>query len=108
MTSTILVLGLYFVIAFLPKVPWYVKVGLQLIIGAVIYFGFPETEFSFPDDFVFQSLIGGNPEWLGESFNKLAMGVVGTAFGLICTVVATIIYAIFGKKTESEDSTEEE
>ena len=91
MTSTILVLGLYFVIAFLPKVPWYVKVVLQLIMGAVIYFGFPETEFGFPDSFPIQSVIGGNPEWLGESFNKLAMGVIGTVLGLTFTIVATII-----------------
>jgi hypothetical protein len=109
MIYTFVVLGLYFIIAFLPKVPWYAKLVLQIILGAVIYMGFPEAEFVLPmgDSLPFSSLLGGNPEWMGLPFNKYAMGVLGTVLGILGTVFATILYAIFGKKSEGDGSSKE-
>ena len=105
MTKTFLVLGAYVLIAFVPRVPWYVKVALQLIMGAVIYFGFPEVEFELPygDSLPISSLFGGSPEWAGGGFNKYAMGVAGTALGLIATVVATAAYALLGIGKKEEE-----
>jgi len=104
MKSTIIALGLYFAIAFVPKVPWYVKVVLQLVLGGVIYFAFTETMFDLPmgDSLPISSIFGGSPQWGDDPapFNKYAMGVVGTVLGLIATGFATLIYSIFGKKKE--------
>lgn len=102
MAITILVLALYFVIAFLPKVPWYVKVLAQIGIGLVIYFGFADTSFDLPmgEKLPMSTLFGGNayPEF--GSYNKYAFGILGTILGLLATIVATILYAIIGKKSE--------
>lgn len=104
-----IVLGLFFVVAFAPKVPWYAKVVLQLIIGAVVYFGFGDTMFDLPmgDTLPISSLFGGamSEDMGGDgAFNKLALGVLGTILGLIMTVVATILYALLGigKKKDEE------
>lgn len=94
--TTILVLLLYFAIAFAPKVPWFAKVGAQLVLGAVIYFGpFKETEFALPK---LGSMYGGNAFDIMDGVAFISMGVIGTALGLIATVIATIIYAIVAKK----------
>lgn len=108
MTKTFLVLGAYFFIAFMPKVPWYVKVLLQVIIGAVIYYGFPETMFDLPagDKLPISSLFGGSPEWTGEGFNKYAMGIIGTVLGLVMTVIATVLYAFLGVGGSTQESKE--
>lgn len=100
-TSTIIALGIYFVVAFAPKVPWYVKVVLQLIVGAVIYFAFADTMFDLPagDTSPISSVFGGAPDGM-DGFNKYAMGVLGTVLGLLGTLVATILYAVIGKKSE--------
>ena len=96
MTSTIVVLLLYFAIAFVPKVPWFAKVAAQLVLGAVVYFGpFKETEFALPK---VGSMYGGNAFDIMEGVAWLSMGVVGTVLGLIATVLATIIYAVINRK----------
>lgn len=104
MTKTFLVLGVYFGIAVVPKLPWYVKVILQLVLGVVIYFGFPEAMFDLPagDKLPISSLFGGSPEWAGEGFNKYSMGFLGTVLGLVATAVATGAYAVFGTKKPKE------
>ncbi len=101
MIKTFSVLGLFFVIAFLPKVPWYIKVVVQVVIGAIIYFGFPEAMFDLPmgDQLPISSLFGGNPEWNETSFNKYAMGFLATVLGLLGTALATVVTAVFGKKS---------
>lgn len=102
MTGTIVALVLYFGIAFAPKVPWYVKVILQIVMGLVIYFYFKETSFDLPmgDKLPMSSLFGGDAYDLNGGFNKYAFGILGTVLGLIGTVIATIIYAVLGKKSE--------
>lgn len=105
MTKTFLVLGIYFVVAFLPKVPWYAKIVLQLILGAVLYFAFADTMFDLPmgDSLPISSVFGGSPSFGDGQFNKYAMGVLGTVLGLLMTVVATVIYALLGKKSDSDE-----
>ena len=102
MAATIIALVLYFGIAFAPKVPWYVKVVLQIIMGLVIYFVFKETSFELPmgNKLPMSSLFGGDAYDMNGGFNKYAFGVLGTVLGLIGTVVATVIYALVGKKSE--------
>ena len=107
MISTFLVLGLFFVVALLPKVPWYVKIVVQLIIGAVVYFVFSDTMFDLPmgDSFPSSSIFGGAPseEMGGDgSFNKYALGVLGTVLGIVGTFLMTGAYALFGKKSDGE------
>ena len=99
MAATIIALVLYFGIAFVPKVPWYVKVVLQIIMGLVIYFVFKETSFELPEGLPMSSLFGGDAYDMNGGFNKYAFGVLGTVLGLIGTVIATIIYALVGKKS---------
>lgn len=108
MTNTFLALGAYFIVAFLPKVPWYAKVLIQVVIGAVIYFGFSETMFDLPagDSLPISSLFGGSSEWSGGGFNKYAMGVLGTVLGLIMTLVATVLYGLLGIGGSTKDSKE--
>ena len=101
MAATIIALVLYFGIAFAPKVPWYVKVVLQIIIGLVIYFAFKETSFELPECLPMSSLFGGDAYDMNGGFNKYAFGILGTVLGLIGTVIATIIYALVGKKSEA-------
>lgn len=104
-----IVLGLFFIVAFAPKVPWYAKLVVQLIIGAVVYFGFGDTMFDLPmgDTLPISSLFGGamSEEMGGDgSFNKLSLGVIGTVLGFIMTAVATGLYAVLGigKKKDEE------
>ena len=103
MTTTIIALGVFFVIAFLPKVPWFAKIFLQLALGGIIYFVFSETMFDLPmgDSLPISSLFGGDGG-MGE-FNKLSMGVVGTVLGMLGTLVATILYKLLGKNSADED-----
>lgn len=103
MTSTIIGLLLYFGIAFAPKVPWYVKVGAQILLGLVIYFGFKETEFVLPmgDSLPMSSLFGGDAFDIGNGWNKYAFGILGTVLGLVATLVATVLYKLLGKKSEA-------
>ncbi|MFA5504086.1 MAG: hypothetical protein WC314_04780 [Vulcanimicrobiota bacterium] len=100
MISTIVALLLYFGIAFVPKVPWYVKVILQIIMGLVIYFVFKEHSFELPmgDKLPMSSLFGGDAYDLNGGLNKYAFGILGTVLGLLGTAVATVIYALLGKK----------
>ncbi len=102
MTGTIVALLLYFAVAFAPKVPWYVKVVVQIIMGLVIYFVFKEHSFELPmgDKLPMSSLFGGDAYDLNGGFNKFAFGILGTVLGLLATIVATIIYALVGKKSE--------
>lgn len=103
-TSTIIALGLYFAIAFVPKVPWYIKIVLQIIVGLVIYNVYTETMFDLPmgDKLPITALFGGSPEWDGGGFKPLTMGVLGTVLGLIGTGIATGIYAVIGKKNSDD------
>ena len=103
MTSTLGVLALLFVIAVLPKVPWYVKAIIQIVIGAVIYNAFSDSFFELPvsEDAKITELFGGNggqPE-----FNPISMGVVGAVLGLIMTAVVTIIGKVMGKSSTEDE-----
>lgn len=100
MSYTIGALFLYFAIAFAPKVPWYVKVAGQIVLGLVIYFLFKDTEFVLPggDSLPMSSLFGGDAFDIYGGFNKYAFGIIGTVLGLIMTAVATIVYAVVGKR----------
>ena len=103
-TSTIIALGLFFGIAIVPKVPWYIKVVAQIIVGAVIYLGFTETMFDLPmgDKLPISALFGGSPEWEGGGFKPLTMGVLGTVLGLLATGLATALYAVIGKTSDGD------
>lgn len=103
MTSTLGVLAVFFIIAVLPKVPWYVKAILQIVVGAVIYNAFGDSFFELPvsEDATLTELFGGNG---GEDrFNPLSMGVVGTVLGLILTVVVTVIGKLMGKSNKEDE-----
>lgn len=97
MTSTIIALLLFFGIAFAPKVPWFAKMGIQIVLGLGIYFGLKETEFMLPK---VGSMYGGNAFDVMEGVAWLSMGVLGTGLGLIATLVATILYKVFGKSSD--------
>ena len=99
---TIGVLIAMIVIGLVPRVPFIAKVALQLIIGAVIYHKFSDAMFNLPngDNMKISSLMGGNgglPE-----FNKLSMGVVSTAIGVIFSVIGAIVAKVLGGKKDDE------
>ena len=106
MTTTIIALGAFFAIAFVPKVPWFAKIFLQIALGCIIYFVFSETMFDLPmgDSLPISSLFGGDGG-MGD-FNKLSMGVVGTVLGLVGTLIATGLYKMLGIGSTDESGTE--
>lgn len=97
MTSTIIALLLFLGIAFAPKVPWFAKIGIQIVLGLGIYFGLKETEFMLPK---VGSMYGGNAFDVMDGVAWLSMGVLGTVLGIIATIIATILYKLFGKKSK--------
>ena len=106
MGKTIGTLVAFVVIGLLPKVPWWAKLLIQVIIGAVIYTVMPESEFPLPapdTNPIGASLYGGNIEkaWGMDTAPKLAflsMGVIGTVVGFLSTAVGTLIWFLVGKK----------
>lgn len=106
MIKTFGTLILFVVTAFLPKIPWWAKILIQLGMGALIYFMFTETEFALPmgDTLPLSSLFGGNvakawgdPE---AGFAYLSMGFLGTVIGVLATLAATAVGAILKKKSD--------
>ncbi len=96
--GTLGILALFIVIGCLPKVPWWAKVVIQLIIGAVIYIAFSDKWFEFPygDTLPISMLAGGNAG--SEGFAYLSMGVLGTVIGLLFTALATVVGLLLKKK----------
>lgn len=106
MIRTFGTLALFIVTAFLPKIPWWAKLLIQIGMGALIYFLFTESEFPLPmaDTLPLSSLFGGNvakawgdPE---AGFAYLSMGVLGTMIGMLATAVTSIIGALMKKKSD--------
>jgi hypothetical protein len=106
MGKTFGTLAVFVVVGLLPKVPWWAKLLIQIVVGAVIYIALAETEFPLPSpdtNPIGASLYGGNIEkaWGMDTAPKLAflsMGVLGTVIGLLTTGVATVIGVILDKK----------
>lgn len=108
MGKTIGALAVFIIVGLLPKVPWWAKLLVQLIVGAVIYFAMAETAFPLPSpdtNPIGAELYGGNiaKVWGMPDAPKLAflsMGVLGTVIGFIFTVIGTVIGLLVGKKKE--------
>lgn len=108
MGKTIGTLAVFIVVGLLPKVPWWAKLLIQLVIGAVIYIAMAEAEFPLPapdTNPIGASLYGGNIEkaWGMDTAPKLAflsMGVIGTVLGFLSTGLGTVIGLVVGKKKE--------
>ena len=109
MGITIGTLALFTVIGLLPKVPWWAKLLVQVIIGAVIYTAMAETAFPLPSpdsNPIGAELYGGNvakawgiPD--APKFAFLSIGVLGTVLGFLSTAIGTVIWFFVDKKSKS-------
>jgi hypothetical protein len=108
MGKTIGTLAVFIVVGLLPKVPWWAKLLIQLIVGAVIYFAMAETPFPLPNpdtNPIGAELYGGNiaKAWGMEDAPKVAflsIGFLGTVLGVLTTGIVTVIGALVGTKKE--------
>lgn len=108
MGKTIGTLAVFVIIGFLPKVPWWAKLLVQILIGAVIYIVMAESEFPLPSpdtNPIGASLYGGNIEkaWgldTAPALAFLSVGVIGTVLGFLSTAVGTLLWFLVGKKKE--------
>ncbi len=108
MGKTIATLAIFVIIGFLPKVPWWAKLLVQVVIGGVIYFMMADGEFPLPNpdtNPIGASLYGGNVEkaWgldTAPAIAPISMGFIGTVLGVLSTAVGTVIGLIVGKKKE--------
>lgn len=106
MGITLATLATFVVIGFLPKVPWWAKLLVQVIMGAVIYIAFAETSFPLPSpdtNPIGAELFGGNvaKAWGMDdapSVAFLSIGFLGTVLGILSTVIGTVIGLIVDKK----------
>jgi hypothetical protein len=106
MGKTVGTLAAFVIIGLLPKVPWWAKLLIQLVIGAAIYFALAETEFPLPNpdtNPIGASLYGGNvakawgmPD--APKFAFISVGAIGTVLGFLATAVGSVIGLIIGKK----------
>lgn len=109
MGKTIGTLLFFVVVGVLPKVPWWAKLLIQVIAGAVIYHMMAETAFPLPapdTNPIGAEMYGGNvmkawgdPE---APFAYLSIGVLSTVLGVITTIIATVIGKLVGKKSDEE------
>lgn len=83
------------------------RIGIQLVLAAIIYFGFGETEFPLPmgDTLPISGLMGGylSPSFTGMEtgmHNTLSMGVIGFVLGLISSIIGGIVGKLTGGKGE--------
>lgn len=105
MGKTLATLAFFIVVGLLPKVPWWVKVFIQLIVGAIIYFAMPDGEFPLPapdTNPIGAELYGGNAAkaWGFDdapAFAYLSVGVLFTVLGLLSTAFFTILSLVFAK-----------
>lgn len=109
MGKTIGTLLFFVVVGALPKVPWWAKLAIQLIAGAVIYNVMAETAFPLPapdTNPIGAEMYGGNvaKAWGDDSagFAFLSIGVLSTVLGVLTTIIATIIGLVLGKKSDKE------
>ena len=98
---TLGVLLIYILIAIVPpRLPLVARLGIQIGLGLGIYFGFKEAEFMLPngDNLPMSSLFGGDGGM--GSFNKYALGVLGTVIGLLVSVIVAVVRKLTGGKGE--------
>ncbi len=87
MAVTVGVLLLAVIIGLIPQIPLPVKLVLQLVIAAIIYFGFSEATFPLPvsETATLTELFGGDGGMGG--FNKASMGVLYAAVGFLFSLI---------------------
>lgn len=106
---TIGTLAVFVGVGFLPKVPWWAKLLVQLALGCAIYFFMADKAFPLPSpdtNPIGAELYGGNAAKVwgipdAPAFAFLSIGVLGTVLGFLSTAVGTAAGALFGKKKES-------
>jgi hypothetical protein len=98
---TLGVLLVFLLIAVLPpKLPLAIRLVLQALLGAIIYFKFHDASFGLPDpdNLPISELFGG---WVEEGhFNKLSVGVVFFVLGAVLSVVVAAVRFALRKKAD--------
>ena len=95
---TVAILVAMIILGLLPKIPVWIKIPLQLIVGAGIYIGMSDAMFALPygDNLPISDLFGGNG---GEpGFNKLSMGVVSGGLGTLSSLLGFAIWKLVAKR----------
>jgi hypothetical protein len=108
MGITIATLACFVLVGLLPKVPWWAKLLVQVVVGAGIYLFLAEHEFPLPSpdtNPIGASLYGGNiaKAWGMDDAPALAflsMGVIGPVLGFLSTAAGTLLWYLVDKKKE--------
>ena len=100
---TVAILIAMIVFGLLPKIPVWVKIPLQLIVGAGIYMGMGEAMFALPygDNLPMSDLYGGSGGELG--FNKLSMGVVSAGIGTVFSLLGFAIWKLIAMRSGGDE-----
>jgi len=97
---TVIVLIVFLLVALVPpRLPLAARIGIQVLGGLVLYFGFSEAMFGLPngDNLPLSDLYGGRGGAENPPFNKLALGVVGPVLGVLLSFVVAGIRKILNK-----------
>lgn len=95
---TLMVLIAFVVVGFIPKIPLLGRIAIQVVAGLAIYFGMKEAMFGLPNpDRLPMSELYGGDGGMGE-FNKYALGVIAPVLGIICSLIAAVIFKLLAKK----------
>lgn len=95
---TLLVVGIFALIAVLPRIPLFAKIAVQGLLGILIYKFKSDATFLLPmaNSLPMSELFGGDAGM--GSFNKYALGVLGPVLGIILSLIFAIISKVLSKK----------
>ena len=83
-----------------PKGPVWLKIFLQIIVGAVIYFEFGEATFNLP--FAEESpLYGGAIPY--KTVNLYSVGFLSALMGIVCSLVFLALSKLMGKSMRTDE-----
>lgn len=85
MVNTIVALIVFIGIAFIPKIPWWGRFVIQIVLGAIVYFPLEEAEFLLPGE---NTIFGGNAFDMADGVAWISMGVIGFVLGTLASVVS--------------------
>ncbi len=92
---TLGVLAVFIVIGLIPQIPFPAKLGLQLVLALVIYFG-PPSEHYFE---LGEQMFKGGQAVTGK-FNFLSMALIAFVLGVVSSVVGIIPARLLAKKAD--------
>ena len=93
------ILGVYIVIGLVWKIPLPARIGIQVVMGVILYTALGAHTFELPnsDNLPMSELYGGAPS---GGFNKFALGFLGTVIGILASIAGAVLGKLLGKKED--------